>query len=207
MRSASASSSECSSLCSRMKNCSTSSPPASHHAMPTRKGYVPVPPASPVVSVSRKSHWLRIGDAVRRFGRNQPQRREIEFRFGRSERRVAVNYFGKPTAQSEMRPESILSRRRSKNLCEPLSAGGNIRHMPAQRLVVRHGGAPRRLQRSNPRVSILYRGAHEQRRSKMASAASLVRSLFSPAGPTHDGQPLSHGQPAINSCVRRRSRS
>src|ERR1700761_6898584 len=39
-----------------MKNCSTSRPPASHHAMPTMTGYVPVPPVSPVVSVSRNSH-------------------------------------------------------------------------------------------------------------------------------------------------------
>src|SRR6202043_771422 len=39
-----------------MKNCSTSSPPASHQATPTRNGYVPAPPQSPVVSVSRKSH-------------------------------------------------------------------------------------------------------------------------------------------------------
>src|SRR5580692_3215172 len=56
MRSASVSSKACSSLSSRMKNCSTSSPPASHPAIPTMNGYVPVPPISPVVSVSRKSH-------------------------------------------------------------------------------------------------------------------------------------------------------
>ena len=56
MRSASATSTDSSSLCSRIKNCSTSRPPASHQAMPIRNGYVPVPPARPVVSVSRKSH-------------------------------------------------------------------------------------------------------------------------------------------------------
>src|ERR1700735_1150265 len=43
--------------------------------------------------------------------------------------------------------------------------------------------------------------ASDVRRCRMASAASLVRSLFSPAGPTHDGQPLSHGQASISSRV------
>ncbi len=45
--------------------------------------------------------------------------------------------------------------------------------------------------------------AHAQSRSRIARAASLVRSLFSPAGPTQDGHPWSHGHAAINSCVRR----
>src|SRR5712692_951627 len=39
-----------------MKSCSTCNPPDSHQARPIRNAYVPVPPASPVVSVSRKSH-------------------------------------------------------------------------------------------------------------------------------------------------------
>src|SRR5438046_3780564 len=48
-----------------MNNCSTCKPPASHHPRPIRKAYVPVPPASPVVSVSRKSHFVGSSSAVR----------------------------------------------------------------------------------------------------------------------------------------------
>src|SRR6266446_1925841 len=48
-----------------MKNCSTCNPPASHHARPMRKAYVPVPPARPVVSVSRKSHLAGFERAAR----------------------------------------------------------------------------------------------------------------------------------------------
>ncbi len=43
--------------------------------------------------------------------------------------------------------------------------------------------------------------------SRMASATSLVRSLISPAGPTHDGQPDSQGQDSISSRVRFKRRS
>ena len=48
---------------------------------------------------------------------------------------------------------------------------------------------------------------HEHRRLRMARAASLVRSLFIPAGPTQDGQPLSQGHDAISSRVRCNKRS
>src|SRR6266851_4007821 len=58
-------SSECSSAKSRIKNCSACNPPASHHATPIRKAYVPVPPARPVVSVSRKSHFSGFSNAAR----------------------------------------------------------------------------------------------------------------------------------------------
>src|SRR5579862_1613853 len=42
-----------------MKNCSTCKPPPSHQANPTRNGYVPVPPESPVVSVSKNSQFRK----------------------------------------------------------------------------------------------------------------------------------------------------
>ena len=41
-----------------MKSCSTCKPPESHQASPIRNAYVPVPPESPVVSVSRNSHFV-----------------------------------------------------------------------------------------------------------------------------------------------------
>src|SRR5277367_6629369 len=52
---------------SRRKSCSTCMPPPSHHASPTRNAYVPVPPESPVVSVSRKSHFSGFSSAARVF--------------------------------------------------------------------------------------------------------------------------------------------
>src|SRR5258705_13802335 len=55
----------CSSPKSRMKNCSTCNAPASHQASPIRNAYVPVPPAKPVVSVSRKSHFAGAASAAR----------------------------------------------------------------------------------------------------------------------------------------------
>src|SRR4029077_19879288 len=55
----------CSSPKSRMKSCSTCSAPASHHASPIKNAYVPVPPAKPVVSVSRKSHFDGSASAAR----------------------------------------------------------------------------------------------------------------------------------------------
>ena len=48
-------------------NCSSCKPPESHHAIPIRNAYVPVPPASPVVSVSRKSHFSGSSAAARHF--------------------------------------------------------------------------------------------------------------------------------------------
>src|SRR6516165_3627460 len=56
IRSRKANNSDRSSQYSRKKNCSISRPPLSHHATPMRNAYVPLPPARPVVSVSRKSH-------------------------------------------------------------------------------------------------------------------------------------------------------
>ncbi len=51
----------------------------------------------------------------------------------------------------------------------------------------------------------IFRWASSQAQSlsKIASAASLVFSHLSPAGPTQEGQPLSQPQPAISSRVRR----
>ncbi len=67
MRAASSSNTECSSEKSRIMNCSTCSPPESHHAMPIRNAYVPVPPDNPVVSVSRKSHFSGLSAAALHF--------------------------------------------------------------------------------------------------------------------------------------------
>src|SRR6267378_6505400 len=39
------------------------------------------------------------------------------------------------------------------------------------------------------------------RHERIANAASFARSPRSPTGPTHDGQPFSHGHAAINSRV------
>src|SRR5664279_2501878 len=47
--------------------------------------------------------------------------------------------------------------------------------------------------------------SQEHNLPRIARATSLDRSLLSPAGPTHDGHPLSHGQAAISSRVRAKS--
>ena len=85
-----------------MKNCSIWRPPASHQAMPTRNGYVPVPPIRPVVSVSRKSHWMGRRLLAGRWvlagvGRNH----------GLGRRVVRADGFGEPFADGEMLAEIV----------------------------------------------------------------------------------------------------
>jgi alkanesulfonate monooxygenase SsuD/methylene tetrahydromethanopterin reductase-like flavin-dependent oxidoreductase (luciferase family) len=43
---------------------------------------------------------------------------------------------------------------------------------------------------------------HAHKRPRIASATSFVLSLWSPAGPTHEGHPFSHEQAQVSSRVR-----
>src|ERR1700674_906136 len=81
----------------------------------------------------------------------------------------------------------------------------------------RWSGKRRRAKRLQPSKSVLYHLAHlclesmssnplrefmPHNRPRIASATFFVLSLRSPAGPTHEGHPFSHGQALMSSRVR-----
>src|ERR1700722_1374541 len=111
-----------------------------------------------------------------------------------------------------MLAEAIARNGGAEDVREAFRAFGNIGGKSAREIIVRRGVArrntggrtgslSRRLQRGYAREFV--EDAHAQIRSRIASATSLVRSLFSLAGPTHEGQPLSQGHAEISSRVRR----
>ena len=60
---------------------------------------------------------------------------------------------------------------------------------------------PARPECGNVGQLVEWHAGYAHNRSRIASAASLARVPVSPAGPTHEGQPLSQEQPAISSRV------
>src|SRR5580704_4930963 len=147
-------------------------------------------------------------------------------RRGKQDRKRACKrqtFFGfcVPAADGEMFAAAIVADFGSKQIGKHGPFGRDVATgMRALALVL--DGAPARAaggaQRGELRQFFVEQFAHEgnlaatpdfvwPRRSRIASAASLDFSPFSPAGPTQEGQPDSHSQLSIRARVRARSRS
>ena len=194
--------SEGSSLWSRMKYCSTTKPSSSHQPRPTRNAYVPVPPASPVVSVSRNTHLADVTDGFAGIGRNKPQRSGTHHCRARLGEMASAHGYGPRIGWSGFPHQADASIDRSLNC---LCGLPGIRQPTADATPPHVKAFPQLHSLLTLEIRDLESGSNS--RSKIASAASLARSPVSPAGPTHDGHPFSHGQPAMSSRVRRISNS
>ncbi len=172
----------------------------------------------------------RVGNHLRSARHQQTQRRRIHSLVRhavaqwRAIRFHAVRYIRKPFSQRQMLAILVLYHLGAEKFRQPLCAFGNIRriseslldqaflqptgpcHRSGTRGILRTC-VGRFLQRLHSREPIQQCLTHAQRCSKSLSATSLVLSLFSPAGPTHDGHPCSHGHARINSRVRRNNKS
>ena len=91
---------------------------------------MPVPPASPVVSVSRKSHCRGSRDFLRRAGSEQAERGRINFLLWRVQCEAVSDGFRKPPAQAEVFAKSVSPRRGAQNFSEAAGAGGNVGRNP-----------------------------------------------------------------------------
>src|SRR5713226_24339 len=164
-----------------------------------RKAYVPVPPARPVVSVSRKSHLAGFERAARILRERASSRvRESNSRATGegSENSGVENQFRTAKCSPERFFETPAPRRRPR---ATYSSGD--RNELGRAGIARAGLSAARRENLSAVAAI-----YAPKRSRMARAASFARGARSPAGPTQEGQPRSHSHAEMSSrvfCTRR----